>query len=123
MKLEHIAITVESLDEIVNFYQNILGMEQIRDFVIDKSLTAKLFNVDENLPVYLMQRDDLVLEIFILKQNRESVKHLCIALENRENLIRELQEKGYQTIIIEREQHDLVFIKDKSENIFEIKQR
>ena len=123
MKLEHIAITVESLDEMINFYQNILGMEQIRDFVIDRSLAAKLFNVDENLPVYLMQRDDLVLEIFIHKQNRESVKHLCIAVENRENLIRELQEKGYQTIIIEREQHDLVFIKDKSENIFEIKQR
>lgn len=123
MKLEHIAISIESSDEIINFYHNILGMKQIRDFVIDKSLTAKLFNVDENLPVYLMQRDDLVLEIFIHKQNRESVKHLCIAVENRENLIRELQEKGYQTIIIEREQHDLVFIKDKSENIFEIKQR
>jgi len=123
MMLEHIAITVNGSDEIINFYQNILGMEEGRNFVLDKSLSAKIFSVNKNLPVYLMQRDDLVLEIFIYKQNLQSVNHLCISVDNRENLTKKLQEKGYETIIIEREQPDLVFIKDKSGNIFEIKQR
>ncbi|SRR6056297_113956 len=123
MMLEHIAITVNGSDEIINFYQNILGMEEGRNFVLDKSLSAKIFGVNKNLPVYLMQRDDLVLEIFIYKQNLQSVNHLCISVDNRENLTKKLQEKGYETIIIEREQPDLVFIKDKSGNIFEIKQR
>jgi len=123
MMLEHIAITVNGSDEIINFYQNILGMEEVRNFVLDKSLSAKIFSVNKNLPVYLMQRDDLVLEIFIYKQNLQSVNHLCISVDNRENLTKKLQEKGYETIIIEREQPDLVFIKDKSGNIFEIKQR
>jgi catechol 2,3-dioxygenase-like lactoylglutathione lyase family enzyme len=51
------------------------------------------------------------------------VNHLCISVENREKLIKEVQDRGYETIIIERKQPDLVFIKDKSGNIFEIKQR
>ncbi|MFO7843837.1 MAG: VOC family protein [Bacteroidales bacterium] len=123
MKPEHIAITVTGSDEIINFYQRILGMEEVRNFVLDKSLSAKIFGVKENLPVYLMQKDDLVLEIFIYKQNQQPVNHLCISVENREKLTKELQEKGYETIIIERKQPDLVFIKDKSGNIFEIKQR
>ena len=123
MKLKHIAITIDNSDEIINFYQRILGMEEVRNFVLDKSLSAKIFGVKENLPVYLMQKDDLVLEIFIYKQNQQPVNHLCISVENREKLTKELQEKGYETIIIEREQPDLVFIKDKSGNIFEIKQR
>lgn len=123
MKPEHIAITVTGSDEIINFYQRILGMEEVRNFVLDKSLSAKIFGVKENLPVYLMQKDDLVLEIFIYKQNQQPVNHLCISVEKREKLTKELQEKGYETIIIERKQPDLVFIKDKSGNIFEIKQR
>ncbi|MGC9375106.1 MAG: VOC family protein [Bacteroidales bacterium] len=123
MKLEHIAITIDNSDEIINFYERILGMEQARNFVLDKTLSAKIFGVHKNLPVYLMKREDLVLEIFIYKQNLQSVNHLCISVENRENLIKEVQAKGYETIIIEREQPDLVFIKDKSGNIFEIKQR
>ncbi|MDY6800281.1 MAG: VOC family protein [Bacteroidota bacterium] len=123
MKLEHIAITVNSSDEIINFYQNILGMEQVRNFVLDKTLSTKVFGVHKNLPVYLMKREDLAIEIFIYKQKLQSVNHLCISVENRENLIKEVQEKGYETIIIERGQPDLVFIKDKSGNIFEIKQQ
>ena len=123
MKLEHIAITINHSDEIINFYERILGMEQERNFVLDKTLSTKIFGVNENLPVYLMKREDFVLEIFIYKQKLQSVNHLCISVENRENLIKEVQEKGYETIIIEREQPDLVFIKDKSGNIFEIKQQ
>ncbi|HKL08084.1 MAG TPA: VOC family protein [Bacteroidales bacterium] len=123
MKLEHIAITINLSDEIINFYERILGMEQERNFVLDKTLSTKIFGVNENLPVYLMKREDFVLEIFIYKQKLQSVNHLCISVENRENLIKEVQEKGYETIIIEREQPDLVFIKDKSGNIFEIKQQ
>ncbi|MFP4023673.1 MAG: VOC family protein [Thiohalospira sp.] len=122
MKLEHIAITINNSDEIINFYEHILGMEQVRNFVLDKTLSTKIFGVNENLPVYLMQRDDLAIEIFIYKQKLQSVNHLCISIENRENLIKEVQEKGYENIIIEREQPDLVFIYDKSGNIFEIKQ-
>jgi len=123
MKLEHIAITINHSDEIINFYERILGMEQERNFVLDKTLSTKIFGVNGNLPVYLMKREDFVLEIFIYKQNLQSVNHLCISVDNRENLTKKLQEKGYETIIIEREQPDLVFIKDKSGNIFEIKQR
>ena len=123
MKLEHIAITINLSDEIINFYERILGMEQERNFVLDKTLSTKIFGVNGNLPVYLMKREDFVLEIFIYKQKLQSVNHLCISVENRENLIKEVQEKGYETIIIEREQPDLVFIKDKSGNIFEIKQQ
>jgi len=123
MKLEHIAITINHSDEIINFYERILGMEQERNFVLDKTLSTKIFGVNGNLPVYLMKREDFVLEIFIYKQKLQSVNHLCISVENRENLIKEVQEKGYETIIIEREQPDLVFIKDKSGNIFEIKQQ
>ncbi len=124
MKLEHVAIKVNSSDEIINFYQNMLGMEQVRNFVLDKSLSAKIFGVNENLTVYLMQRDDLVLEIFILKQNQQQlINHLCISIDNREEVIKKIHERDFETIIIEREQSDLVFIKDKSGNIFEIKER
>lgn len=123
MNFEHIAIAVENNNEIVNFYQDILGMERVRDFILDKNMAQKIFGIKNHIPVFLMKKGKLVFEIFINKQTPNLVvNHICFSLDNRNVLIKNAQAKGYQTIIIEREQLDLVFIKDKSGNIFEIKE-
>lgn len=124
MNIEHIAITVENHDEIIHFYRDFLGMKQVRDFILDKNMAQKIFGINNHIPVFLMKKGELVFEIFINKKNPNLViNHICFSVNNRGDLIKNAQGKGYQTIIIEREQYDLVFIKDKSGNIFEIKER
>jgi len=122
MNLEHIAISVNHKDEIKDFYIDTLGMEQVRCFDLQKELAKKIFGFYDDLLVYILNNEDLTLEIFILNQEqKKSINHICFSISKREELIAKAQTKGYECIQVKREPNDLVFIKDKSGNIFEIK--
>jgi hypothetical protein len=61
----------------------------------------------------------------IFKSNKTShydFQHVCITVNNREKVIRKAQKNNYPCTIIKRDTSDAVFIKDKSNNLFEIKQ-
>ena len=56
MKLEHIALTIYEPDDIKDFYLDILGMKEMKNFVLSKSLANKIFNIDKEVSVYLLQK-------------------------------------------------------------------
>ncbi|MCK4630769.1 MAG: VOC family protein, partial [Bacteroidales bacterium] len=122
MKLEHIAITVSEPADIKDFYFDILGMKEVKNFVLNKVLANKIFSINNETSVYLLQKDDISLEIFILPgQNKHSFEHICLAVKDREKLVENSLKHNYECIRIERDLFDLVFIKDRSGNVFEIK--
>jgi catechol 2,3-dioxygenase-like lactoylglutathione lyase family enzyme len=122
--LNHIGITIKDSSEIKNFYQDILGMEIIRQFAINKELSDQVFQINQETEVCLMQKDDLVFELFVIeKPISMQYNHICIDVLYRDNLIESAKSKNYSCVIIPRKNCDLVFIKDKSENIFEIKEK
>jgi len=65
MKLEHIAITITDYIEIKQFYLEILGMNELRSFSLDKPLVREIFGIEESTTVVQVQKDLLNLEIFI----------------------------------------------------------
>jgi len=123
MKLEHIALSISDYKEIEKFYMNILGMKQIKNFILRKELTSNIFEINEEITVYLLQKDKVTFEIFITtKYRKQAFDHVCISIKNREEFINKVLQSGYKVIRIEREIFDLIFVKDKDENIFEIKE-
>lgn len=123
MKFQHIALSVFDIEEIKNFYINILGMKTVKNFVLKKDLAQRIFNIDQDTPVYVLQKNNLFFELFVSTENlRKGFNHLCISIKNRDELINKSKAANYEYIRIEREYSDLIFIKDKSGNVFEIKE-
>lgn len=123
MNLEHIALSVSDQQEIEKFYSNILEMKQIKNFVLGRDLADNIFGIDEEINVFLLQKDKVVFEIFITTvSKKQAFDHVCISINNRENFINKVIKSGYKVIRIKREFFDLIFIKDKDGNIFEIKE-
>lgn len=123
MKLNHIAITIIDFSEIEDFYKGLLGMKDVRQFALSKNLSRNIFGLKNETTAYLLQKEELFLEIFILPQNIEKgFNHICISVPDREELVKQVKHKNYMVTRIEREHFDLIFVKDKSGNIFEIKQ-
>ena len=123
MKLEHIALNITDPKEVIDFYQNVLGMVEIRNYELDKDLAKLFFNIHENTSVYLMQNNELVLELFVdTKSQNYGFNHICIKVKNREAIVENAKKYSYKCIRREREYFDQIFITDKSGNIFEIKE-
>ncbi len=123
MKLQHIAFSVSNIDEIENFYADILEMKKLRSFVLIKELAHKIFNINKDVDVFLMKKEELTFEIFVSNQKgKKGFSHICISVKDREKLVKKVEAQNYECIRIERDSFDLIFIKDKSDNIFEIKE-
>ncbi len=123
MNLNHIAFSISDERDISGFYENILGMEKARRFALNAELAEKIFAINKETQVYLMKSPDVVMEIFINPEPEEKgFHHICISLKNREEAVRKAVANRYAVTRIEREKFDLIFIRDKSGNIFEIKE-
>ncbi len=122
IKLEHIALSIGDGVEIKDFYENILGMSLKKEFTLSKDLSEKIFNISKETSVFLLEKEGLILELFLNQEIKTGVyNHICLKVSDREGFVKKVKQKGYEYIHIKREKSDLIFIKDKSGNIFEIK--
>jgi len=119
----HVAITINDLLEIENFYVNILGLEIKKKFILSKKISGQIFNIEKETEVIVVAKKDFVVELFIADKNDyRNFQHVCITVSNRKKVIQKAQKSNYPFTIIKRDTSDAVFIKDKSNNLFEIKQ-
>jgi len=120
----HIGITINDSSEIKNFYVDILGLEIIKKFILLKNISTQIFNTEKETEVTVVGKKDFMAELFIAgKNDHRNFQHVCIAVNDQKQVMQKAQKNNYPCTIIKRDTSDLVFIKDKSNNLFEIKQR
>jgi len=120
---EHIGITINEESDIQAFYKDLLGLKEINKFDLFDDLSEKIFGISNTVPVSLFSYDDLLIELFLTdKKQKQVYNHICISVKNRDDIIKKATSMGFPVTKIKRESKDyLLFIKDNSGNIFEIK--
>lgn len=123
MKLHHLALTIQNISEIQHFYIDLLGFKLIKEFELDKEWSKQIFGVNKSSQAFYLEGHGLALELFIDENRKQNnFNHWCISFPNREAFIAKAKKQNTNIIRIPRDSHDLLFIKDASENIFEIKE-
>jgi len=120
---EHIGITINEESDIQAFYKDLLGLKEINKFDLYEDLSEKIFGISSTVSVRYFSSDDLGIELFLTEKEQKAVyNHICISVKNRDNIIKKATSMGFPVTTIKRESKDyLLFIKDNSGNIFEIK--
>jgi len=123
--LNHIALQINFEKDIRDFYENILGFQVIRRFAIGSEMAASIFGLTKQATVVLVEKEDLIIELFVTEilLPFQGYQHTCLDVDNRNEILEGCREKNYEVIKIEKEHHNLLFVKDKSENLFELKER
>jgi len=123
LKFQHLELTITEKSDIQEFYQVLLGMEIQKEFTLKRDLAEKIFQQNQNIDVITGTIGNLLVELFLANEKPDSVwEHICFISENRQTLIAACQAKNYPVTVIERDPFNIVFVKDKSGNRFEIKQ-
>ena len=123
MELNHIALTVTDHQEVIDFYQDILGFQTMRVFELEEQLSDKIFGIKTDVAVAVLTRDELTLEIFISKTPlKHGFGHICLNVKKRDEIIRKAKALKYKIVSIDRGTYDLIFISDKNGNLFELKE-
>ncbi|MHA1234085.1 MAG: VOC family protein [Promethearchaeota archaeon] len=126
MKIEHIAVSSNSVEEADEFFINLLELKKERDFVVPDDLMEKFFGVKKAQRVLRYENEDLSVEAFITNDKNQSPNnftHTCLIVEDRIRLIERAKKLNIEVIQVPRKNSDgfYLFLKDFYGNLFEIK--
>ena len=126
LKIEHVAVASNSEVNSDNFYMNLLKLQKVKSFTVSKDLMTQFFGVNKDQQIIRYSNEVTSIEVFISNNNDKSLDtftHTCIIVENRDKLVDDAKNMGYQVIQVPRDGSNnyYLFIKDDFGNLFEIK--
>ena len=97
--IEHIGIAVKNLEESIRFYENVLGLSCYRvEEIQDQKVKTAFFKVGQT-KIELLESTDAEGPIAkFIAQKGEGIHHLAFAVENIEQTLKEVKEKGVRLI-------------------------
>jgi methylmalonyl-CoA/ethylmalonyl-CoA epimerase len=99
LKIDHIGIAAKSIDQVAPFWSTILGLPMAgRETVEEQKATTAFLPVGESeLEILESTSPDGALAKFI-ESRGEGVQHIALRVDNIEEALRELKEKGVRLI-------------------------
>lgn len=98
-KVDHIGIAVKDLDETLNFYEEVLGIECVGTEVVEDQKVKTAFLPVGDTEIELLESTDENGPIakFIQKRS-QGMQHIAYRVDNIEKALEELKEKGIRLI-------------------------
>jgi len=126
LKIEHIAVSSNSVEEADEFFSDLLELKKERDFVVSEDLMEKFFNIKKAQRIIRYENEGLSVEAFITDDKNQALDrftHTCLIVEDRIRLIERAKKLNFEVIQVPRKNNDgfYLFLKDSYGNLFEIK--
>ena len=98
-KIDHIGIAVKSCDSALEFYEGVLGIKSEGSETVEEQKVTTVFLPIGDSEVELLEStsDDGAIAKFIEKRG-EGIQHICFRVENIDDALKELKEKGIRLI-------------------------
>ena len=97
-KIDHIAIAVNSLEDSIKVYSSLLGIEPELETITAEKVNTAIYDLDGvSLELIEPIGDDSPITEF-LKKRGEGLHHVCLKVNNLEETMDELKEKGIEII-------------------------
>lgn len=118
-KIEHIGIAVKELDEKIYFYENVLGLEKIKEETVsDQGVKIAFFQIGESKIELLEPLDDKSPIAKFIEKRGEGIHHFAILVDCIEEKIKDMQSKGIRLIgseaTIGADNMKIIFVHPKS---------
>ena len=127
MKIEHVAVSMNSEKDSDMFFMDLLKLKKTRSFTVNAELIQQFFGISkEQLIIRYSDGKGMDFEVFITNDDgktRDRFTHLCIVIENKDELLERAKSLGFSTIKVPRKDGEsyYLFIKDTHGNLYEIK--
>ena len=121
--LNHVALQCLNKEEAGIFFTKILGSPLVKNFTISEGLSESIFGINKRVEVEVYDNGKTRFEVFIGQSNRApGYEHICIEVEDKKGFIDRCKKYGREPLIVKKEGKDLLFVRDFSNNLYEIKE-
>ena len=123
-QLNHVALQYTDEEKAETFFTKILGLPQKKKFILSPELSETIFGIKENVEIRVYEKLGTRFEVFITPTNKKpGYNHTCIEINDKKEFINRCKKHGIKPNIIKKDNKKLLFIKDFSGNLFEVKEK
>lgn len=122
--IDHVGIINKQEDEAVEFYQNLLGLEKIKESSVPPELSRQLFSLFQEIRMLVFVRGNLKIEVFLIPgftPSSPNISHFCLQILHFPELVEKLKQAGTKVITGQHGGKTVYFAEDFSGNRIEIK--
>ena len=122
--VDHIGIINRQEEEAVEFYQNLLGLEKIKESFVPPELSRQLFNLFQEVRMLVFVMGNLKIEVFVIPgftPPSPNISHFCLQIPHFPELLERLTQAGAKVITGQHGAKTVYFTEDFSGNRIEIK--
>lgn len=122
--LNHIALQYDNKKDAEIFFSDILGIKKIRSFSLTEEFSNEIFGIDQPVDIDVFDNGDIRFEIFYTDiKNNLSFTHVCIEIDDKELFIDKCKKNGLKPYFVKKGEKNLLFVRDFSDNLYEIKEK
>ncbi|MBN1280288.1 MAG: VOC family protein [Candidatus Thermoplasmatota archaeon] len=120
--LQHVAVECDDQVSADRFFTEICGLSKTKSTVLSTELSQQIFGLTQSVTFCLYENGQMRVEVFIHHGQRPpSYAHLCIEVEDKQRFMDRCRQQGLQPFVVMKESKELLFVRDVSGNLFEIK--
>jgi hypothetical protein len=121
--LNHVALQFFNKGEAEIFFNKILGISKVKSFIISEGLSGDIFGINRGAEVDVYDNGKIRFEVFFGQNLRQSrYEHICLEVEDKKEFSDRCKRYGLEPLIVKKEGKDLLFVRDFSNNLYEIKE-
>ncbi len=122
--LNHVALQCSDKEKALIFFTKILKIPIVKNFTISKELSSKIFGINDRIEVDVFDNGKARFEVFIKnKTYKAEFEHICIEVEDKKEFVNNCKKYGLKPFLVKKNEKDLLFVRDFSDNLYEIKER
>lgn len=119
--LQHVAINYLDKEKADIFFTKILNLKFKKSFSLNSKLSKQIFDNFEQVDVFVYGNNFIIFEVFITKKVlKKTFEHVCIKVNDKKKFIKKCKNYGLKPYLINKEEKQLLFVKDFSGNLFEV---
>lgn len=121
--LNHVALQCPNSEKAEIFFTKILRIPKVKNFTISEGLSESIFGINNSVEIEVYDNGMTRFEVFIIRgASKPCYEHICIDVENKKEFIDRCKNYGIEPLAVKRDGKDLLFVRDFSDNLYEIKE-
>ncbi len=122
VSMQHVALQYSEKAKADIFFKEILGLDLLKDFKLSVELSKQIFDVSEEVNVFVYANKECFLEIFITPYKTDCIfNHVCIKVPDKKEFVNKCEKNNLKPYFVDKGDKKLLFVRDHSDNLYEIK--
>jgi catechol 2,3-dioxygenase-like lactoylglutathione lyase family enzyme len=120
-RVQHVALECTSVQQADTFFFKVLGIPKVKSTMLPQELSASIFQIDHAVQMETYDNGKARFEVFITaKPKKLSFAHIGMKVDNTTDFVTRCQAHGLKPFFIQKEGKQLLFVRDFSDNLFEV---